>query len=92
MQAINEQPVHSTILKIYITTPYLPSNFNKKLSLNKVIHQQHQTKIEKRKMIWFNPPYSANVTTKISNTVKPVLTTTFLKQPPVLNDHVVVLP
>ena len=92
MQAINEQPVHSTILKIYITTPYLPANFNKKLSLNKVIHQQHQTKIEKRKMIWFNPPYSANVTTKISNTVKPVLTTTFLKQPPVLNDHVVVLP
>ena len=26
------------------------------------------------------------------NTVKPVLTTTFLKRPPVLNDHVVVLP
>ena len=25
-------------------------------------------------------------------TVKPVLTTTFLKRPPVLNDHVVVLP
>ena len=25
-------------------------------------------------------------------TVKPVLTTTFLKWPPVLNDHVVVLP
>ena len=26
------------------------------------------------------------------NTVKPVLTTTFLKRPPVLNDHAVVLP
>ena len=26
------------------------------------------------------------------STVKPVLTTTFLKRPPVLSDHVVVLP
>ena len=29
---------------------------------------------------------------KVSNTVKPVLMTTFLKQPPVLNNHFVVLP
>ena len=42
-----------------------------------------------------------NVSTHLANitiiafwkyTVKPVLMTTFLKQPPVLNDHVVVLP
>ena len=29
---------------------------------------------------------------KFHNTVKPVLTTIFLKPPPVVNDHVMVLP
>ena len=32
------------------------------------------------------------ISDSILTTVKPVLTTTFLKRPPVLNDHVVVLP
>ena len=31
-------------------------------------------------------------TDKITNTVRPDLMTTFLKQPPVLNDHAVILP
>ena len=34
----------------------------------------------------------ATVYAKVSNTVKPVLMTTFLKQPPILNNHFVVLP
>ena len=47
--------------------------------------------------IWHSLPedvkYILNLSSKIYRiTVKPVSTTTFLKRPPVLNDHVVVLP
>ena len=58
-------PESSTILRIYITTHCLPADFNKELDF-----EQHKTsatpnKNRKRNIIWFNPPYSANVTTKI---------------------------
>ena len=48
--------------------------------------------------IWPGSEYPSDVRNKfiiiiiIIITVKPALTTTFLKRPPVLNDHVVVLP
>ena len=39
--------------------------YNHKLTYQKHDQKKDNTKQQKRKIIWFNPPYSKNVTTKV---------------------------
>ena len=68
------------------------ANVNSMLAHNKLPLMEAYNTIHKY-ILWISETYlDSSVSVSFQVTVKPVLMTTFLKQPPALNDHVLVLP